>query len=153
MIYIYLYVCVVVCVLGLFVFVVLCVFADLIMINKADGNNIENTKKACAQYKNSLALFSKNENGWITQVGTCAGLYKTGLEDTLHVIKKYTQLMKANGSFITNRSQQKIYWLHRRIKEELGNKKYLFLKKNNTLNQLENKLNKGDSIYKLIEKL
>ncbi|MFT4903052.1 MAG: hypothetical protein ACI84S_000757, partial [Thalassomonas sp.] len=45
------------------------------------------------------------------------------------------------------------FWLHHIVKEELGNKKYQKLKSNQTLTDLEQALEKGSSIYEVINSL
>ena len=61
--------------------------------------------------------------------------------------------MTTSGWKLENRKQQNNYWLHHIIKEELGNKKYQQLKENNTLIDLEQALENGNSIYKILENL
>ena len=127
--------------------------ADALIITKADGDNITNSKNAALAYKRALHLFPAMENGWIPQTGTCSALDKTGLDTIWELIVKHNSQMQANAYFTNNRKQQKNYWLHHIIKEELGNKKYQKLKENNTLSKLEERLEKGSSIYQIIDNL
>jgi LAO/AO transport system kinase len=41
---------------------------DALVINKADGTNLEAAKSAKREYANALHLFPAKENGWIPQV-------------------------------------------------------------------------------------
>jgi len=126
--------------------------ADAILINKADGDNVQKAKNAMLQYKSALHLFPAMQNGWIAQVSTCSALEKIGLENIWEMIEKHQNQMCANGYFIENRKEQNIHWLHRQIKEELGNKKYTQLKTDGKLKKLEEKLlNKKATIYQLLE--
>jgi len=128
--------------------------ADVILINKADGDNVQNAKNAMLQYKSALHLFPVNVNGWKVEVNTCSGLEKIGLEEIWRTIEKHNSQMKENSFFTKNREEQNIYWLHSQIKEELGNKRYSQLKTNGELKKLEEKLqNKGTTIYQLLETL
>ncbi len=128
--------------------------ADVILINKADGDNVQNAKNAMLQYKSALHLFPVNVNGWKVKVNTCSGLEKIGLEEIWKTIQKHNSQMKENSFFTKNREEQNIYWLHSQIKEELGNKKYSQLKTNGELKKLEkNLLNKRTTIYQLLEDL
>ena len=52
-----------------------------------------------------------------------------------------------------NRKKQDVYWLHHIIKEELGNKKYNSLILEGKLKKLEIQLNKGKTIFQLMERL
>ena len=128
--------------------------ADVILINKADGDNVQKAKNAMLQYKSALHLFPVNANGWKVEVNTCSGLEKIGLEEIWETIEKHNSQMKENSYFTKNRKEQNIYWLHSQIKEELGNKKYSQLKTNGELKKLEeNLLNKKATIYQLLEDL
>ena len=128
--------------------------ADVILINKADGDNVQEAKNAMLQYKSALHLFPVNTNGWKAEVNTCSGLEKIGLEKIWKMIEKHNSQMKENSFFTKNRKKQNIYWLHSQIKEELGNKKYSQLKTNGRLKKLEeNLLNKKKTIYQLLEDL
>ena len=128
--------------------------ADVILINKADGDNVQEAKNAMLQYKSALHLFPVKTNGWKVEVNTCSGLEKIGLEKIWKMIEKHNSQMKENSFFTKNRKKQNIYWLHSQIKEELGNKKYSQLKTNGKLKKLEkNLLNKKKTIYQLLEDL
>ena len=128
--------------------------ADVILINKADGDNVQKAKNAMLQYKSALHLFPANANGWKVEVSTCSGLEKIGLGEVWETIEKHNSQMKENSCFTKYRKAQNIYWLHRQIKEELGNKKYSQLKTNGELKKLEEKLlNKKATLYQLLEDL
>lgn len=47
--------------------------ADGIVINKADGDNLERAKLAATQFRNALHLFPAPESGWIPKVLTYSG--------------------------------------------------------------------------------
>lgn len=127
--------------------------ADAVIITKADGDNITNSKNAALAYKRALHLFPAMENGWTPQVSTCSALENIGVLEIFETINKFETQMISSGWKNINRENQNIYWLHHIIKEELGNKKYQQLKENNTLIDLEQALEKGNSIYKILENL
>ena len=54
--------------------------ADILLINKADEDNLIPAKKAQAQYKTALHLFPPNSNGWTPQVGICSALEKQHID-------------------------------------------------------------------------
>ena len=128
--------------------------ADVILINKADGDNVQKAKAAMLQYKSALHLFPANANGWKAEVNTCSGLEKIGLEEIWETIEKHNFQMKENSFFTENRKKQNNFWLHNQIKEELGNKKYSQLETSGVLKRLEEKLlDKKVTIYQLLEDL
>ena len=127
--------------------------ADALIITKADGDNLQEAKNAALAYKRALHLFPVMENGWTPQVSTSSALENIGVLEIFETINKFDSKMTTSGWKLENRKQQNNYWLHHIIKEELGNKKYQQLKENNTLIDLEQALEKGNSIYKILENL
>lgn len=93
--------------------------ADVIAINKADGNNIDRAKQARVQYHNALHLFPRKESGWDPTVLTCSAVTKTGITEVWEQIEKFRLLTEENGYFSVKRNQQDIYWLHETIQEQL----------------------------------
>ena len=64
--------------------------ADGIIINKADGNNIEKAKLAAAHFRNALHLFPAPESGWTPQVLTYSGfLWYRNQGDLGHGVQLY----------------------------------------------------------------
>jgi len=127
--------------------------SDMIVITKADGDNLQNTKNAKLEYQMSLHLFPASENGWTPKVSVCSALENTGIKDIWETINTYNQQMISNSYKTENRKKQNIYWLHHTIKEELGNKKYNSLFVDGELKKLEYQLNEDKTISQLIEKL
>lgn len=93
--------------------------ADLIAINKADGNNIEKAQMAKAQYKNAIHLFPAKESGWEANVLTCSAYNKSGIEAIWEQLEKYKKLTVKNEYFYRNRNQQSTYWMYETIEERL----------------------------------
>ncbi len=93
--------------------------ADLIAINKADGNNLERAQMAQVQYKNALHLFPGKESGWEPNVLTCSAYNKVGVDAIWEQIEKYKKQTVDNGYFARNRNEQSIYWMHETIEEQL----------------------------------
>ncbi len=93
--------------------------ADGIVINKADGNNIEKAKLAQAHFRNSLHLFPPSPSGWTPQVLTYSGYYEIGIDEVWKMIDDYTAFVKQNGYFDRKRREQSKYWLTETIDEQL----------------------------------
>ena len=89
--------------------------ADLITVNKADGDRIEAAKLAKRQYKNALHLFPPKENDWIPSVVNCSALNNQGIEEIWKMIVDYRQKMKVNQYFQKKRQQQSLQWFHESI--------------------------------------
>ena len=98
--------------------------ADLVAVNKADGEREMMAKQAKAFYKNALHLFPPKENQWIPQVVTCSALSKLGIADIWQLILDYQQFTQANNFFYDNRKAQSTYWLHDTIGQSLKKQFY-----------------------------
>lgn len=93
--------------------------ADLLVINKADGNNITNAKLAKTEFHRALHLFPMKNSGWSPQVTTCSALNNDGITTIWETITTYFQLTTENGYFYTKRAEQNQYWLLETINDQL----------------------------------
>ncbi len=98
--------------------------ADSIIINKADGNNIEKAELAKSQFQNALHLFPLSKSGWEPKVKTCSSLYKNGIAEVWEMINEYVSFAEKNKYFDTRRNQQAKYWMYETINEALKNSFY-----------------------------
>ncbi len=80
--------------------------ADLVVINKADGENKNSANLAKREYENALHLFPPLPNGWQPSVMTASALFGENLAEIWHKIEQFLQLTKNNGSFEQNRKNQ-----------------------------------------------
>jgi len=85
--------------------------ADLLAINKADGDNLPKMKLAKADYKRALHLFPTSENGWKPDVVACSSLTGSGIPEIWKQVEAFEQLTKTNGFFTKRRKEQRKFWL------------------------------------------
>ena len=71
--------------------------ADGIVINKADGDNIERAKMAAGHFRNALHLFPPAASGWFPKVLTYSGYYNLGIEEVWNMIEEYITLPASSG--------------------------------------------------------
>lgn len=93
--------------------------ADGIVINKADGANLNRAKVARTQFQNALQLFPMSESGWRPQVLTCSAHEKTGIPEVWDMIEEFIQFTEENKFFEHKRSKQAKYWMYESINEQL----------------------------------
>lgn len=98
--------------------------ADGIVINKADGNNLEKAKLAASHFRNALHLFPAPESGWTPQVLTYSGFYGIGIDAVWKMIYDYIDFVKKNGYFDYRRNEQAKYWMYETINEQLRDSFY-----------------------------
>lgn len=98
--------------------------ADGIVINKADGSNIDKAKLAATQFRNALHLFPAPDSGWTPQVLTYSGFYDLGVKEVWDMVYQYVDFVKANGYFGFRRNEQSKYWMYESINEKLRDSFY-----------------------------
>jgi LAO/AO transport system kinase len=117
--------------------------ADLIAVNKADGEREKMAKQAQAFYKNALHLLPLKPSQWTPQVLTCSALSKLGIADIWHLILDYQRFTNDNNFFNENRKAQAAYWLHESIEEALKKHFYQDPSVKSHLNDIEKQVLEG----------
>jgi LAO/AO transport system kinase len=107
--------------------------ADMVVINKADGDNIKKSEIARRQYQNALHIFPQSDSGWSPVVTTASAIKNIGIDTVWDEIEKYKKLVDENGYFDKSRIQQQIQWMYNNINEEL---KQLFYGSKNIVEHL-----------------
>jgi LAO/AO transport system kinase len=93
--------------------------ADAILINKADGDNIQKARLAKAEYTNALHLFPPSGSGWFPVVETCSARTNDGIEAAWEIISGYQAFTVQNGHFLKNRMEQNLEVFSQAIEESL----------------------------------
>lgn len=93
--------------------------ADMIAINKADGDNVTRAERAASEYQGALSIFTPKDATWFPPVITISGQENTGL-DTLwgHVMAHRDKLTK-NGEFDARRQAQAVSWMQDMLSDQL----------------------------------
>ena len=98
--------------------------ADGIVINKADGDNVEEARRAAVHYRNALQLFPMPAYGMRPQVLTYSGFFDLGIDAVWDMINGCVGRMKETGYFDERRCKQQRYWMYEAIEEQLKNRFY-----------------------------
>ncbi len=93
--------------------------ADMIVVNKADGDNINKANAAKNDYSHAMRMLSPRGTDWHPPVLTCSGLNNSGLSDIWQQIRKHQTITMKNGAFEKKRDQQLLHWLHATINNQL----------------------------------
>ena len=93
--------------------------ADGIVINKADGENVDAARLAAAHFRNALQLFPQTESGWEPKVLTYSGYYATGIKEIFDMIDKYRHYTVDTGYFELKRQRQAKWWMYEAINDAL----------------------------------
>jgi LAO/AO transport system kinase len=98
--------------------------ADAIAINKADGDNIENARKARVEYKKALSLLTPSSKTWSPPVLTCSAVTMDGIDDIWQTILDHRKKTEASGELAAKRSQQALDWMWALVEEGLIDRFY-----------------------------
>jgi len=93
--------------------------ADIILINKSDGDHATTAKIAATQVKHALHLFSENEKNWPTQVLNISSVEQSGFIELQKAIDGYFLKMETSGFHLHNRNQQDLLWFESSLIDEL----------------------------------
>ena len=85
--------------------------ADMVVINKADGDNIRMSEMAKRQYQNALHIFPQSESGWTPVVSTASSTKNIGIDNVWDTILEFKKLVDKNDYFNENRTRQQIQWM------------------------------------------
>lgn len=93
--------------------------ADAIVINKADGDNINRAKIAKVEFSRALHLYPPKSSGWIPTVTLCSAIEHTGIKELWQTIEEFVQKSKLTGHFESNRIEQNKQWLKQTIEDRI----------------------------------
>ena len=93
--------------------------ADSIVINKADGDNLNRAKLAKVEFSRALHLYPEKESKWQPKVSLCSALQKEGIDTIWEMILEYVTQTKNNSFFEQKRKKQNKFWLLQTIEEQL----------------------------------
>ena len=93
--------------------------ADIIAINKADGDNIARATAAAAEYSNALHILTPADAVWQPRVLTISGRDNGGLDTLWATIADHRRCMTDTGEFGARRQRQAVGWMRELLKERL----------------------------------
>jgi LAO/AO transport system kinase len=85
--------------------------ANVIAINKTDGDNVIKAKQAASQLKNALHLYPVAHGDWTTKVLTISALENKGIDALVETLNSFIQYSKTSGNFQNKRNEQEQIWL------------------------------------------
>lgn len=93
--------------------------ADIVAINKADGNNLERIEVARMDVQRALHLFPKTESGWQPAVISCSSTEGRGIAQIWDLMQQYSKTTNASGYFSARRKQQQVEWFESALQNEI----------------------------------
>ena len=95
--------------------------ADIVAVNKADGNNVNAAERARAETQNALHYLPASLSGWTPRAVTCSAQTGKGIAELWSFVLDYAALTKANGWFTRKRQGQTHKWMNEIIRQGLIN--------------------------------
>ena len=110
--------------------------ADIIVINKVDGNRETLAKQTRKAYKNALHFMPPRTDEWQIPVALCSALQNFGMEEVMENINHFARHTKTNQAFSNKRMKQSRQWL----KELVEQRFWQMFTDDNELKQLQQKI-------------
>src|SRR5580658_2778705 len=93
--------------------------ADMIAINKADGDNLARAKTAAAEYKAALHILTPASSNWSPPVIACSALKEEGIADLWSKILEHRDRLTSSGELPARRGDQQVKWMWTMLEERL----------------------------------
>lgn len=93
--------------------------ADMIAINKADGDNVRRAERAASEYQSALSIFTPKDALWFPPVVTISGRENTGLNKLWQKVLDHRQVLQKAGEFDRRRQEQAVTWMRDMLSERL----------------------------------
>ncbi|HLG80463.1 MAG TPA: methylmalonyl Co-A mutase-associated GTPase MeaB [Bradyrhizobium sp.] len=85
--------------------------ADMIAINKADGDNVKRANAAAGEYRSALHILTPRSEHWQPPVVTYSALTGAGLPALWQKVLDHRSAMTAAGEFAARRREQQVKWM------------------------------------------
>jgi len=93
--------------------------ADLILVNKADGELLLAARRTAADYRLALGLMQPRSPHWRTAVELCSALTGEGIPEAWATICRYRDTLRASGQLAARRAAQSRAWMWHETSESL----------------------------------
>jgi len=80
--------------------------ADLVLINKADGELLDHATRSAADYANALRLIRPRIAGWEVPVRAVSALTGTGIDAVWEDVARFRAFLEKNGAWSRRRAEQ-----------------------------------------------
>ena len=93
--------------------------ADMIAINKADGDNVARARLTAAEYGAALHILAPASANWSPPVVTYSALKDDGVEALWNHVLDHRQRLTASGEIAARRGEQQVKWMRSMLEERL----------------------------------
>jgi LAO/AO transport system kinase len=93
--------------------------ADMIAVNKADGDGVERARAGAAEYRAALRILAAPSATWAPPVITVSGLANVGLDALWQAVLEHRAKLTATGELEAKRRAQDGKWMWALVEERL----------------------------------
>jgi LAO/AO transport system kinase len=93
--------------------------ADMIAVNKADGDNIQRARLAAAEYRAALNILAPHSATWSPPVVTYSALAQLGIAELWAQVLSHKAKMTESGELAARRRDQQVKWMWTMLEERL----------------------------------
>src|SRR5712691_95292 len=93
--------------------------ADMIAVNKADGDNIKRAKAAAAEYHAALHILTPRSSSWTPPVVTYSALTGEGIDRLWSTILDHRERLTNAGEIAARRRAQQVKWMWAMLEERV----------------------------------
>ena len=93
--------------------------ADMIAINKADGDNLKRANITAADYRGALHILSPRSEHWHPPVETYSALTGNGIAKIWQKVLDHRKAMNASGDFAARRREQQVKWMWSMLEQRM----------------------------------
>ena len=93
--------------------------ADMVAVNKADGDNIKRAQLAAAEYRGALNILQPQSASWSPPVVTYSALTGNGIADLWDQVLAHRDKLTASGELEQRRRAQQVKWMWSMLEERL----------------------------------
>jgi LAO/AO transport system kinase len=93
--------------------------ADMLVVNKADGDNERRAKQAKIAYRNALHIMRPTSPNWSPPVLTCSALKNDGLDAVWEKLREHKEKLTETGEIPAKRQRQRVRWMWATLENRL----------------------------------
>ncbi|NLH82365.1 MAG: methylmalonyl Co-A mutase-associated GTPase MeaB [Phyllobacteriaceae bacterium] len=93
--------------------------ADMIAVNKSDGDNAARARMAASEYRAALNIMAAKSSSWTPPVVLISGLANQGLDAMWGEVETHRTKLEATGEFAERRRVQQVAWMWSMLEERV----------------------------------
>ncbi|QUR67318.1 methylmalonyl Co-A mutase-associated GTPase MeaB [Mycobacterium spongiae] len=93
--------------------------ADIVVVNKADGEHLQEARRAARELSSAIRLIYPRETLWRPPVLTMSAMQGTGLTELWETVERHRQVLTDAGEFDARRRAQQVDWTWQMVRDEV----------------------------------